>query len=143
LRHDGYSNDGFNGDHMGHYEGKPVYTVVSLVYVLVPGLTEQKLRDGGLDIDATVVLDPQPDPTVWDSVLIMGGERDARAGLAESSGAFGPFILPEATERITATLTQISVVRVGAPPPSDGGADRQLGILEVEVPPGAVNWTPA
>ena len=80
LRHDGYSNDSFNGDHMGHYEGKPVYTVVSLVYVLVPGLTEQKLRDGGLDIDATVVLDPQPDPTVWDSVLIMGANSTLGQG---------------------------------------------------------------
>lgn len=143
LRHDGQSNDSYNGDYMGHYEGKPVHPMVSLVYVLVPGLTEQRLRDGGLDIDATVVLDPQPDPMVWGSVLTMGSERDARAGGAESSGAFGPFILPEATERITATLSQIFVVRVGGPLPSGSGTERQLGTLEVEISSGTVTWTPA
>ena len=141
LRHDGYSDDAINGDCMGHYEGKPVHRVVSLVYALVPGLSEQE-HQGSLDIDVTVVLDPQPDPAVWGSVLTMGGERDARADGAETSGEFGPFVFPEATERVTATVTQITVGRPGAPPPSTRSAGR-LGSVEVEITSGAAHWTPA
>ena len=142
LRHDGHSDDAVNGDYMGHYEGKPAHRVVSLVYALVPGLSEQE-HQGNLDIDATVVLDPQPDPAVWGSVLTMGGERDARADGAETSGAFGPFVLPEATERVTATLTRIAISRPGAPPPSNS-VTKRLGTLEVETSsPGAARWTPA
>ena len=141
LRHDGYSGDAVNGDHMDHYEGKPVHRVVSLVYALVPGLSEEE-HQGDLDVDATVVLDPQPDPAVWGSILTMGGERDARTDGAETSGAFGPFVLPEATERVTATLTQITISRPAAPHASPRSAGR-LGTFELDIASGAAHWTPA
>ena len=141
LRHDGYSNDDLNGEYMGHYEGKPVHRVVSLVYALVPGLSEQE-HSGSLDIDMTVALDPQPDPAVWGAVLTMGSERDGIADGAETLGAFGPFVFPESTERITATLTQITVSRPGTPPPSNISTEH-LGTFEVEIASGAARWAPA
>lgn len=141
LRHDGYSDDGLNGEYMDHFEGKPVHRVVSLVYALVPGLSEQE-HHGSLDVDATVVLDPQPDPAVWGPVLTMGGERDARADRAETLGAFGPFVFPEATEQLTATLTQITISRPGAPSPSTSSTGLQ-GTMAVEIASGAARWTPA
>jgi hypothetical protein len=65
LRDDGYSNDSLNGDYMGHYNGKPVHRVVSLVYALIPGLPQPDNGLDGLDVDARMVLDPPPDPAVW------------------------------------------------------------------------------
>lgn len=141
LRQDGYSDDSFNGEYMGHYKGKPVHPVVSLVYALIPGLSEQEQR-GTLDIDMTVTLDPQPDPAVWGAELSMGSERDGKADGAETLGTFGPFVFPEETERVTATLTQITVSRSGTPPPSNITTEH-LGTFEMEIASGAAHWTPA
>lgn len=141
LRDDGYSDDADKSDYMGHYEGKPVRRVVSLVYALIPGLSAGE-HQGHLDIDVTVTLDPQPDPVVWGPVLSMGGERDARAGRAETVGAFGPFVLPEETTRLVATVAQIALSRSGEPsPPTRGAGD--LGTVEVDLVSGAAHWTPA
>jgi hypothetical protein len=144
VRHDGYSNDELHGDYTGHYEGKPVHPVASLVYVLVPGLTEQEFRDSGPDIDVTVELAPAPDPALWGSVLSMGSERDGETGGAETRGAFGPFVLPQGTERVIATVSQIHIFQGGAvPAPSGRVPDRQLGTLDVTISSGTATWTPA
>lgn len=141
LRDAGCSDDATNGDCMDHYEGKPVHRVASLVYALVPGLSLEE-HQGHLDIDVRVTLDPQPDPVVWGSALTMGGERDARAGRAETVGVFGPFVLPEATRRLVATVTQIALSRFGEPSsPTRGAGD--LGAVEVDLASGAAHWTPA
>ncbi|MFN7151017.1 MAG: hypothetical protein ACK4V6_16255 [Microthrixaceae bacterium] len=142
LRDDGYSDDDNNGDFMHHHEGKPVHRVVSVVYALVPGLSEPE-DDVSLDVDATVVLDPAPDPEVWGSVLTLGGERDARPGGSETAGAFGPFVFPEATERVIVRLSRITVARSGAPFPAQAADERRLGALEVDMSSGAAHWEPA
>lgn len=142
LRNDGYSNDIRNGDYMRHYEGKPVHPVVSLTYALVPGLTREE-QDSSLDIDARAVLDPPLDPEAWETLVNMGGERDARPGGSETAGAFGPFALPEGTERLNVTLTQITLVRPGSPSPTTQVTDRILGTLEVDLSSAAGYWTPA
>jgi len=143
LRDDGYSNDSMNSDYMGHYEGKPVHRVVSLVYALIPGLAQPERGSQSLDVDAKVVLDPLPDPAVWGSVLTMGGERDARPGGSETVGAFGAFILPEGTKRLLVELSQIALVPIDAPRTAGGGTERRLGTLEIEITAGAAHWVPA
>lgn len=142
LREDGYSNDGRNGDYMDHHEGKPVHPVASLTYALVPGLTREE-QDNSRDIDASAVLDPPLDPDEWGTVITMGGERDARPGGPEIAGAFGPFAFPEATKRLTVTLTQITVFRAGSPTPTAQVTDQVLGTLEVDVSSATGYWTPA
>ena len=97
LREDGNSNDNLHNDYTGHYEGKPVHRMVSLVYELIPGLPRSEDGSRKLDVDASVVLDPAPDPALWGSPLTMGGERDGRPGGSKTAGAFGPFSCP--TER--------------------------------------------
>lgn len=141
LRADGYSDDADKSDYMGHYEGKPAHRVVSLVHAFVPGFSVEE-HQGGLDIDVTVTLDPQPDPAVWGSVLTMGGERDAGADQPETLGAFGPFVFPEATAQVVVTLTQIAISREGEPTPVTRGAGI-LGTVEVNVSSGAAHWQPA
>lgn len=96
LRDDGLSNDTMNADYMRHYPGKSVHRVASLTYELVPGLP-QPADDSHLDIDATVVLDPPPDPEEWGSTLTMGGERDARPGRVRKHA--GPILLPDLLPR--------------------------------------------
>lgn len=143
LRDDGYSNDSFNGDYMGHYEGKPVHRVVSVVYAFTPGLPPPREHCDYLDIDAMVVLDPSPDPAVSGLVLTMGGERDARPGGSETAGAFGPFMFPEETKRVNVELSQITLVPTDAPRPAAAATGRRLGTLELEITSGAAYWTPA
>jgi len=143
LRDDGFSNDSLNGDYMGHYEGKPVERVVSWVYALIPGLSQPEHGANGLDVDASVALDPPPDPGVWGPVLALGGEREGRPGGSETAGAFGPFVFPEGTERVTVELRQITLVPVDAPRAMEVNGERRLGTLELEIPSGAAQWTPA
>lgn len=142
LRDDGYSNDSLNHDYMGHYDGKPVHRVVSLVYALIPGLSQRE-HGNSLDVDARVVLDPPPDPAVWGSVLTMGGERDARPAASETAGAFGPFVFPDGTKRLNVELSQVTLVATGAPSPAETATERRLGTLELEITSGAAHWTPA
>ncbi len=120
---------------MLHHEGKPVHRVVSLTYALIPGLSDED--DGYLDVDASVVLDPPADPDEWGFPLRMGGEREARAGGAETAGAFGPFVLPEETKRLTVTLARVILVRPGAPSSAPGDSDRTL---EVDLASGTAHW---
>lgn len=142
LREDGYSDDSVNGEYMGHYEGKPVHPVVSLVYALIPGLSQPEDGGNGLDVDVRVVLDPPADPAVWGAVLTMGSERDARPGGSETAGAFGPFVLPEATKRVTVELEQISIAPTDSPRRTESGSERRLGTLEIELTSGTARWTP-
>lgn len=143
LRDDGYSNDSLNGDYMEHYEGKPVHRVASLVYALIPGLSQPDRGSNGLDVDARVVIDPPPDPAVWGSVLTMGAERDARPGGSETAGAFGPFVLPEGTERVSIELSQFTLGPTDSQRGVETPEERRLGTVELDIASGAAHWTPA
>ena len=143
LRDDGTSDDNLHGDYTGHYDGKPVHRVVSLVYELIPGLPRLEDVSAVLDVDASVALDPPSDPELWGSPLMMGSERDDRAGGSETAGAFGPFILPHGTERVIVELRQVTVVTGRAPRPAKSPPDeKRLGTLEVRLSPAAGHWTP-
>jgi hypothetical protein len=73
----------------------------------------------------------------------MGCERDDRTGGSATAGAFGPFILPEGTERVIVELTQFTLVVGGASRSADPAAERRLGTLEVRLSSAAVHWVPA
>lgn len=113
LRKDGYSDDGMHSDYSHHYQGKPVHRMVSLEYALVPGLSAQQLDGSRRDVDAVVTLDPPADPDHWDTRLAPGGWRDAIPGRPETTGAFGPFVLPEGTKRIEIELSGVTIIRDG------------------------------
>jgi len=107
------------------------------------GLSQPEHGANGLDVDASVALDPPPDPGVWVPVLALGGEREGRPGGSETAGAFGPFVFPEGTERVTVELRQITLVPADAPRAMEVNGERRLGTLELEIPSGAAQWTPA
>lgn len=141
LRDDGLSNDSMNADYMHHYKGKSVHRVASLTYELVPGL-DQPEHEGSVDVDVSVVLEPPPNPDEWGSVLTMGGERAMTLGGPSTEGAFGPFVLPEGTKRLTASLTRVTIFRPESRPVGDT-TERPLGTLHVDVASGAAHWSPA
>jgi len=132
-----------NSDDPGHYEGKPVHPMVSLVYALIPGLSQPEPGSNGLDVDARMVLDPPADPAVWGAVLTMGSERDARPGGSETAGAFGPFVLLEGTKRVNVALDRITIAPADPPRRTQSPAQRSFGTLEIELTSGTARWTPA
>ena len=103
----------------GHTEGKAAAPGGLVGLRPRPGLSVQE-HDGSLDIDVAVALDPPPDPAVWGSRLTVNAtpERTALKRWARS----GRSSFPTQTEWITATLTQITISRPGAPPPSTSSA---------------------
>ncbi len=103
LREDGCSDSSMLADYSGHRPGKPVEPMVSVVYAIVPGLTADELSSGH-DMDPNVALDPPADAQHWGDPITMGGERSAIAGQEETTGAFGPFVLPRQTRRIIMVL---------------------------------------
>jgi len=114
LRQDGLSDSSMLADYSGHYPGKPVEPMVSVVYAIVPGLSAEELQ-AGHDIDPTVSLDPPADAQHWGDPVKMGGERCALPDTEETVGAFGPFVLPLQTRRITMELTPIHVTVAARP----------------------------
>lgn len=141
LRDDGYSNDSLYADYMGHSEARKVHRVVSLVYALVPGLADPG-RNTGQEVDARVVLDPPADPAEGGSVLDLGGERDGRPGGNETEGAFGPFVLPEGTQRVIVEFSEIRLIPVDSATATEAYPRRQIGTLELEITSGTANWSP-
>jgi len=121
LREDGLSDSSMLADYSEHHSGKPVEPMVSVVYAIVPGLAADELQSG-YETDPTVSLDPPADAQHWGDPIKMGGERSAVPETEETTGAFGPFVLPQQTRRIIMELTPIWVTYPnrhpgGGPPP--------------------------
>lgn len=91
-------------NYSGHRPGKPVEPMVSVEYAIVPGINTDDELPLGYDIDATVSLDPPADAQIWGDPLTMGGERSGVPDPKETTGAFGPFVLPQQTRRIVMQL---------------------------------------
>ncbi len=143
LRADGYSDDIVHRDYSEHVAGKPVHRMVSLTYALVPGLTADE-QGSGPGVDADVVLEPPADPHYWGAILTVGGEQQpASAGSAETVGALGPFVLPEATRRVTIELAEVMPVDSVDNSRREDENTRIAGRLEIDVSSGRASWTPA
>lgn len=140
LRVDGRSDDAVHADYSEHTPGKPAFPMVSLTYVIVPALEPATLR--GRDIDAEVRIEPAADPTWWEPVTSWGGERDATAGAPVTSGAFGPFVMPEGTRMVTVDLVNIGLTTNGVPP-EDDSPNRALGALHIDLATASARWQPA
>lgn len=67
-------------------------------------------------MEATVSLDPPADTQYWGDPITMGEERFGLPDPEETTGAFGPFLLPRQTRRIIMELTPIWVTVGGCPP---------------------------
>lgn len=139
LRNDGVSDDDLHADYSAHTADRPVHAMASLTYVITPTLPESESRR---DVDATVRLDPPPDPRFWDPVLVPGAERSAVPGAVDTVGAFGPFVVPEATETVTARLVDVAIVSGGAAAPV-AGPPRELGDLIVDLRNRTARWEPS
>lgn len=109
LRADGSSDSSMLADYSGHRPGKPVEPMVSVEYAIVPGITTDDELHVGHDMDATVSLDPPADAQLWGDPITMGGERSGVPDPEETTGAFGPFVLPQQTRRIIMELRPIWV----------------------------------
>lgn len=114
LREDGTSDSSMLADYRQHHPGKPVEPMVSVVYAIVPGLTADELQSSH-DMDATVSLNPPADAQHWGDPITMGAERCAVPDTEETTGAFGPFVLPQQTRRIIMELTPIHVTSADRP----------------------------
>ena len=141
LRTDGRSDDVVHADHSEHRPGKPVHLMVALTYELRPGLTHDAPVDGR-DVDASIRLRPPADPRHWPAVLREGEEREVAAGGPVTRGAFGPFVLPDATAEIRVELTEISKT-VGGVGPVDSAPERRLGELVIDLASASATWHPA
>ena len=117
LRVDGMSDDHALAEYSEHSPGEPVHPMVSLTYVIVPGLGATPTR--GRDVDAEVRIEPPADPSWWATVTSWGGERDATVGAEVTAGAFGPFVLPEGTQTVTIDLINIGISTNDMPPEDD------------------------
>ncbi len=138
LRLDGTSDDDMHAHYCEHTESKPVHPMVSLTYQLTPALPEDGLDR---DIYATVQLDPPADPAFWDEILAPGAERDATPGATHTDGAIGPFILPEATERVTVHLVEATLT-TGDQFSTSAGPNPDLGEIVVDLSTGSARWQP-
>ncbi len=141
LRVDGVSDDAIHADYSQHFPGKPAYPMVAMTYVITPALPDDTFN--GHDVDATVRLEPQPDPTYWDMIVTPGGERDITPGATETLGAFGPFALPAGTRRIKITLSESQVLASVADPwPPPENVAHRIGEVVIELGEQAVTWLP-
>jgi hypothetical protein len=138
LRLDGLSDDHIHADYSEHVDGKPVYPMVSLTYRITPALPA---ASNARDIYATVRLDPPADPAFWEEILAPGAERDATPGAASTAAAIGPFVLPDATERVTIHLVEATLI-TGEARASSTEADRDLGEVIVDLPTRTARWQP-
>lgn len=141
LRFDGFSNDEMLADYSAHRDGKAVHKMVSLTYTLTPGLPSGALPEGR-DVNAEIILTPPADPSDWEPVMSVGGERDFYPGPDGTPGAFGPFVLPEGTSRITIRLTNDGIT-VNGVPPADDTPSRLLGHLHIDLSNETALWQPA
>lgn len=137
LRVDGMSDDDDHADYSEHSPGKPVYPMVSLKYVIVPGLNSTTVR--GRDVDAVVRIEPPADPSWWAPVSSWGGERDATVGADVTAGAFGPFVVPEGTQSVTLDLVNIGLW-TNDMPPEDDSPGRALGSLHIDLETASASW---
>lgn len=139
LRVDGTSDDSMHADYSEHQPGKPVHPMVSLTYIFTPGLASDDLPDGrGIDVEVT--LEPPAEPAFWPSVMQGGGEREVAMGGESTQGAFGPFVLPDATRTVAFDLYQFGVTSNGVGPPDDS-PERVLGTLVVDLETQKATWT--
>lgn len=140
LRLDGTSDDAVHADYSEHRPDKPVHPMMSLTYVIVPGLDSTTLR--GREVDAEIHIEPPADPAWWHPDRSWGAERDAVEAAATTAGAFGPFIVPVGTRSVTVDLFDIGVTTDDTPP-DDDGPPRALGSLHINLERGSVSWRSA
>ncbi|ROR90904.1 hypothetical protein EDD33_1753 [Nocardioides aurantiacus] len=109
--------------------------MLSVTYEVRPGLSEQESH---LYVDAVVELRPRSLETIWATTLdqVPGSvpeEREESAGGPVTAGAFGPFVCPEATERIVLRLQpyQALAFTMDGRPLNPGALDLLAGVDRV------------